>query len=663
MILTEKKTCVRKQGGRFFLFLRLFFLSVFTVCIMHAAVAFGMETEGMTEVGPDRETEEAELVSGQDTSCTIFIYMCGSNLESKYGLASVNIDELLEADIPEQTNVIIETGGASRWWSSEWIEEDKLQRYIVRDHHLELLMEMDNMSMGDGFTFYDFLRWGQENYWADRNILVLWDHGGSSADGVCYDESHGYDSLKLKELKDAFDIALLPGRFDLVCLDTCYMGSLATASLFSDYARYMTASQTIVPGPGMDYKVLSEEAAGSDLKEFGKILCDAFMTKNSDTGKSEEAQIAFYDLDAAKDLTDAVDQGAVTLKKVYEKTGDSFGLLAAAHLAKVDGSGIKANVIDLMEFVNAITLLDWSDNRKEIQSLLNDLVLYQAHGAYVHMNGVSIYYPLNYNENQLADYERITPARNYSALLHEIYSDLPEVMITFKDPGSIGQEGTFDMDMTEESRPYLRSVVLRTWKESKAIPGTFSLLGDSELNTYMTNLGRKLSDLHVSTLPDGKAYALDSHFLLLSVYPSARTQLYSAPVSVNGEDTTYDFVMAESLYKSRRRILYTMLGNLFDENGLVSRNFEHLKIGDRIAVYEALDEAGENLVLQDEFTIEDESIEPERIPLPEGTYRCQYIVTDILGKKTGSDYCIYQITEEDGERKVELKEIKPAAAY
>jgi hypothetical protein len=106
-----------------------------------------------------------------------------------------------------------------------------------------------------------------------------------------------------------------------------------------------------------------------------------------------------------------------------------------------------------------------------------------------------------------------------------------------------------------------------------------------------------------------------------------------------------------------------MLGNLFDENGLASRNFEHLKIGDRIAVYEALDEAGENLFLQDEFTIEDESIEPERIPLPEGTYRCQYIVTDILDKKTGSDYCIYQITEEDGERKVELKEIKPAAAY
>ena len=647
MRMKRKTIYLFKRTGRLFLFLWLISFLACAVRITGMDTVYGMETEDMSGEG-----------TAPDASCTIFIYMCGSNLESKYGLASENIEEMLEADIPEQTSVIIETGGTSRWWSSEWIAEDKLQRYIVRDHHLELLMETDNASMGDAVTFCDFLRWGQENYRADRNILVLWDHGGSSADGVCYDENFGYDYLNRTELKEAFDAAALPGRFDLVCLDTCYMGSLASADLFSDYARYMTASQTIVPGPGMDYKVLAEEAALSDLRELGKKLCDTFMVKSVDYGKAEEAQLALYDLDAAQDLIDAVDQGSAVMKKVYEKTGDSFGFLAAAQLAKVPGSGSKANMIDLMEFVNTVTLLDWSHHRNEIRTLLDDLVLYQAHGAFADMNGVSIYYPLNYNEKQLADYERVTPGHNYSALLHAVYASLPEEMITFRDPGSIGQEGTFDMELTQESRPYLRGVVLRTWKESEMIPGTFSLIADNEVDTYMTGLGRKLSDLRISSRPDGKAYALDSHFLLLNVYPSARTQLYSAPVRVNGEDTSFGFVMAETLLKHRQGIIYTMLGSLFDENGLPSRVIGHLKPGDRIAVYEASDEAGGDLILQDEFTIRNPFIEPERIPLPKGTYRCQYIVTDITGKTISSNFCIYQITEEDGRRKVELKEVQ-----
>ena len=101
-----------------------------------------------------------------------------------------------------------------------------------------------------------------------------------------------------------------------------------------------------------------------------------------------------------------------------------------------------------------------------------------------------------------------------------------------------------------------------------------------------------------------------------------------------------------------------MLGSLFDENGLPSREVGHLKSGDRIAVYSAADEKGENLILEDEFTIDDEDIEPEKIPLPEGRYRCQYIVTDIIGGTTGSDYCIFEITEGDDGRQVRLKEIQ-----
>ena len=123
---------------------------LYLICFV-LPVAWMLRTEDVFGMETEKDTE---------TDCTIFIYMCGSNLESEYGLASENIDELLEADIPDQVNVIIETGGTSRWWSSEWIEEDKLQRYMIRNHQLELLMEMDNASMGSAPVLGDFLRWG-----------------------------------------------------------------------------------------------------------------------------------------------------------------------------------------------------------------------------------------------------------------------------------------------------------------------------------------------------------------------------------------------------------------------------------------------------------------------------------------------------------------------
>ena len=45
-------------------------------------------------------------------SKTLFIYMCGSNLESKQGSASKNIDELLSAEVDDNTQIVIQTGGS-----------------------------------------------------------------------------------------------------------------------------------------------------------------------------------------------------------------------------------------------------------------------------------------------------------------------------------------------------------------------------------------------------------------------------------------------------------------------------------------------------------------------------------------------------------------------
>jgi hypothetical protein len=633
----------------------LMWLFLLVIVMLHSSVASGMETEWMPEAVP-----QTEVVPDPDMTCSIFIYMCGSNLESKYGLASSNIDELLGAKIPDSTQVIVETGGASNWWSWDGIEADRLQRYIVKDGSLELVMEMENQSMGSPEVFSDFLRWGRENYPADRNILVMWDHGGNAADGVCYDENFDYDCLDRVELMTALKEASLPDKFDLVVLDTCYMGSLETAGIFSDYADYMTASQMVVPGSGMDYRVLAESAASCDMKALGPILCDAYMEKCKLSEQGEEAQLAFYDLSKISPLLHELNEGAGVLKKIHDRVRNSPGLFRGAMRARVSNTSDDANVIDLMRAIDNLTFTPFRRYRDTIRSCMDELVLYQVCGRYANCSGISVYYPITYKKEQVEYYVDNSPANNYSTLLRDIYENLPESMVSFRDSGSIGKDGSFRIELEEGSRDYLNGITCRIWRESEVIPDSYLLLYEEEVKSFDTELGRLFADLSAESTFDGEAYTLDGHLLMLSVKPRELLAVYSAPVKVNGENTFYSFVYPTKLKISDSH-LYTMLGNGTDELGLAQRQTRRLESGDEVVTYASLDETGTNLTEKDSFTVGEDGGELGKVPLPAGKYRYQFIVTDIIGRSFGSDYCIYEITEEDGNRKVQAAQVQKKA--
>ena len=50
--------------------------------------------------------------SADSGSWAIYWYLCGSDLESDGGFATGDLSELMEADLPENVTVVIETGGA-----------------------------------------------------------------------------------------------------------------------------------------------------------------------------------------------------------------------------------------------------------------------------------------------------------------------------------------------------------------------------------------------------------------------------------------------------------------------------------------------------------------------------------------------------------------------
>ena len=64
---------------------------------------------------PSEEAAEPsdETLSAEAGSWSIYWYLCGSDLESGGGFATGDLSELMQVQLPEDVNVVIETGGAS----------------------------------------------------------------------------------------------------------------------------------------------------------------------------------------------------------------------------------------------------------------------------------------------------------------------------------------------------------------------------------------------------------------------------------------------------------------------------------------------------------------------------------------------------------------------
>ena len=116
------------------------------------------------------------LGGGQDT-VTVMIYMLGSDLESSGGMATRDLQEIINANIADNVNIIVETGGATEW-QNDVISSDTNQRYKCVSDKLKPLQ--DNLGikiMTKPDTLTDFITYCKTNFPANRYMLIMWDHG------------------------------------------------------------------------------------------------------------------------------------------------------------------------------------------------------------------------------------------------------------------------------------------------------------------------------------------------------------------------------------------------------------------------------------------------------------------------------------------------------
>ena len=587
------------------------------------------------------------------TRKTIFIYMCGSDLETKQGLAGKNIDEILSANIGNDMNVVIETGGAQTWRSHD-IDNEAIQRYEVRGGELRLLDSLPQANMGEAETLADFLIWGQKEYKSEQNMLVLWDHGGGSAKGVCFDENYSFDALSLTELKEAFDAVKLNRKFDLITFDACLMATIEVVSVIKEYADYMIASEEIIPGGGMDYKAICEAFfSESQSEEIGKKICDAFMDKCEKTGKNIYSTLSLIDLSKAEALVEQFNTCAAYMNRMSETKNYFTRIIAAAKRCEkfgientFDGS---SNMVDLGDFFGEAWdnhIIDGEDDiHISLLDAMDEAIPYIVNSGERSNRGVSFYYPLTYDKAEVADYLTLSVSEEYSKFLKNHYYDVPDIPIEFTDKGSISENGAFSISLTKESYAYLAAIDFMLMKTDS--DGTRHILCTNN------DIDKDYDNMNFKSNFRGVTLALNGHRMYFSALSNTNDFLtYETPAIVNSdreglkdiEQATlqYNFFWDENEFNNGHYMMAGIHKNP-DENGIPDNYIYQLESDVKLKVLtEKIIKDGKTQdVYSEEFEVgelyDEGSPAITEMPLDGNEYQYVFFATDIFGNVYYSD--------------------------
>ncbi len=612
--------------------------------------------------GCSSEEDYSKKRSGSTSGTwTVLIYMCGTDLESEGGAASNNLAELMEVSNSKNINFVIETGGTANWQSNS-ISNDKIQRYILKGSELSLVEEKDLSSMGDPSTLGDFLKWGVKSYPADKYMTVFWNHGGGSLSGVEFDELHNNDSLSLKELAQGLEIA--GTKFEVIGFDACLMATLENAVTIAPYGKYMVASEEYEPGGGWDYKSWGEylsENPACDGSELGKNICDSYIEKCAGTGDDDMATLSVVDLSKIEKLKGSFDNMAKEMTGITQDINQFNAFSRAAVKAEnyggnTDGEGY-TNIVDLGDLVKETeSVLD--ETSATILSSLKEAVLYEVKGeSRKNSNGLSVFYPLNADNNEYDKYAEIATSKNYLAFLNSI---------------SPNWTPTADIEEEKIENPIKPNDYLINFNTNISADGNYSLKVDSGLeviqsvkfnlfymdsdyNEYMfmgvdndINGDYEKGEFHDNFR--GVWTTINGYYCELNLVDEEENyNVYSIPILLNDKEMNLRVAYIFDDDENGHFEIYGAWEGIDSESGMSAKDIVKIKDGDKITLlfdsYDA-DNDESNIYETDTFTVNGPLV-VEESELFDGDYMYSYEITDIFGNVKDSDPVI--MTCENGE--------------
>lgn len=640
------------------------------------------DTETAVSDPMNRMTNAGPGVGSSESGWTIMVYLCGSDLESSGGLASLNLEEMCSAVLPEDVNVLVETGGTSTWYW-DGIETDVLGRYQVMDGSLEEAETVELASMGDPSTLTGFIQWGIETYPSEHYGLILWDHGGGNADGVCYDELYDGDNLTLPELGSALNDTGV--TLDFIGFDACLMASFETAKAISGFGYYMVASEETEPGQGWDYESMLN-AIGEDPSmqgdALGKVICDAFLDKCLRLDCADEATLSVIDLSAVDMLDRTFDEYTSGMAMAADDVEALNSVASGADQTESYGGNTDAegycNMVDVADLVSNTQDYVQTDGSGLLRAI-DEAVVYSVHGdSRENSHGISVFYPIEVTEDELSVYIQNsdnTPYLQYIAAVTDTYGDVDwdqewadydssvwwssseedvQELLTDMQPVS-GSNFDVQYEQTSGDDGYLHLSITSGLEAVKSVHFLLWYMTDGSEDgsasefVYLGEDNNIDSDWENGRFKDnffGQWMTIGGEYVNAELIEETESyNRYSIPAEVNGKETNIRAIYDYSTETYRVLGTYDGVESSDGIGSMTSRGITPLQEGDEIVfllpAFQA-DSEEENWYYTDAVEWSDDIIMEDE-DMGDGYYMYMFEITDIFGVEYDTEPVIMQV--------------------
>lgn len=351
---------------------------------------------------------------------TVMVYMVGSDLESEFGLATSNLNDMIKSNIDyKNIDVVLCVGGTKEWKNND-ISVSETSYFKIEDGFLVKIKKQEAIDMGNESTLTNFLDFVYDNYNSNEYYLMFWNHGGA-LDGLEYDELTD-NNLSLNLL----DISLKSSKFningkkiDMVLLNNCLMGSLETASILSKYADYMVASEDVIYASTIlnPLSFLGDVKPSESTINIGKKYIDIYANGMKDNFSDGYVTMSLIDLSKIDDIISYLNSffNEIKLDNKISRQILNIRYNTYEYQARDDFF----DMVDLSNFV--INLESINSNNKNLLNSIDKSIVYSVITD-PYSKGLSIYFPESHDWREI--YETIDFSADYIKFMDEYINSI-----------------------------------------------------------------------------------------------------------------------------------------------------------------------------------------------------------------------------------------------
>ncbi|MCR5844722.1 MAG: hypothetical protein K6G66_12310 [Oscillospiraceae bacterium] len=479
------------------------------------------------------------------------------HVSERTGMASADISEMTSGVWGDNIQIVIQTGGATHW-TNDLINPNRTQRFLYKGGKFTEVADLPLQPASETDTLAGFLRFCRDEYPADHNVLVLWDHGGGPF-GYGQDSIFG-KMLSLKDVREALSSVYRPDSanpaFDIIGFDACLMSCLEVTHALDGFANYYCLSEESIPGDGWDYapwlQALTDDPTMSPARvgrEIADSFTDYYVTQNINVPMLEN-NTTFSVIDAHK-ASELYDAYSALCEAQLVDAAEDLGVLAdigrcgARATRYGDNHANVFNTADLGNYVD-YTIDSYPEQSSRIKELVKEAVLYHREsGALGDSTGIAVYIPTD-----VSDLNGLLYYLDYVYDVSE--SDSVRSLYYYKQAGCLNEEmKEYVATLTDKEPEVLDITAFNNF--SKAEPAIdaegFVIPVDAELQRLMTEyrleLGKYDADTQTITYygradalqldgEGGLACSFDGTWICLNGEP-----LYVEPVSSTAAGIEY----------------------------------------------------------------------------------------------------------------------------